>query len=444
MASPNVAMEVISLFGITQYFSEDTNCILKGEQKYKSGFVLDARMQDHAVHGVVRASMKNMSYKVTLTVDNKGNIEESHCECPRGNWICSHMAATAIYCNRNGFSKTDLPNSWIKKPKTAQKVVMSMAEHFPAKKAEYSALSRAFTEDDKRFLYEELEKSSPCPLTWMIDSTQECVAGSGAHHRPPLMEELLTLFLQNKDQFIEKCSVNLDQINWVAKETSQQRSCSLWGKLKHLRLTSSNFGLILQCHNRFKAKGTTHPSSLFKTLKGNYNLKTNAIAWGKVHENNALQKYCALTGNSVTKIGLVLFPCGFLGSSPDGIISVTPNTSSGVLEIKCPYKYRDYNVSDMITKELNGSYQKPSFYLTSNGELNNQHNYWHQVQGEIHATGVEWADFVVWTTKDLHISRVPKDHDWASNSLPMLQEFYLDCFLPHLCAEKHHEPANTH
>ena len=52
-----------------------------------------------------------------LTVDGSGGIACAHCECPRGNWICSHMAATAIYANKKGLSKTDLPNSWIARPK---------------------------------------------------------------------------------------------------------------------------------------------------------------------------------------------------------------------------------------------------------------------------------------------------------------------------------------
>ena len=55
-------------------------------------------------------------------VNGDGNIlNNSSCECLRGSWICSHIDATAIYANRLGLSKTDLPNSWIARPKTAAK-----------------------------------------------------------------------------------------------------------------------------------------------------------------------------------------------------------------------------------------------------------------------------------------------------------------------------------
>ena len=49
--------------------------------------------------------MKDKCYAVSLEVNGDGNILTGSCECPRGNWICSHMAATAIYANKRGLSK---------------------------------------------------------------------------------------------------------------------------------------------------------------------------------------------------------------------------------------------------------------------------------------------------------------------------------------------------
>ena len=69
----------------------------------------------------VRASMKDKSCSVSLTIDGSGRIKQATCDCPRGKWICSHMAAASVYVNKKGFSKTDLPKSWIACPKKAAK-----------------------------------------------------------------------------------------------------------------------------------------------------------------------------------------------------------------------------------------------------------------------------------------------------------------------------------
>ena len=117
-----MARELITLGGITGFFKDDLYSISKGELKFKGDFVLELRIVNHSVHAKVRASMKDKSYSVTLVVDVEGGISEGKCECPRGNWLCSHMAATAIYANKKGLSKTDLPNSWIARPKKAAKL----------------------------------------------------------------------------------------------------------------------------------------------------------------------------------------------------------------------------------------------------------------------------------------------------------------------------------
>ena len=51
--------------------------------------------------------MKDRTYKVGLTVNgDDGLITSATFECPRGRWICIHMAAMAIHVNWKGFSKT--------------------------------------------------------------------------------------------------------------------------------------------------------------------------------------------------------------------------------------------------------------------------------------------------------------------------------------------------
>ena len=116
-----MASQAISLTGILQFFRADENTIRKGELKFTSGFVLDLGICDFILSAKVRASMKDKSYSVSLTTDGSGGMNKATCECPPGNWVCSHMAAVAIFVNKQGLSKTDLPNSWIARRKKAAK-----------------------------------------------------------------------------------------------------------------------------------------------------------------------------------------------------------------------------------------------------------------------------------------------------------------------------------
>ena len=46
--------------------------ITEGEFKFNSGFVLDVKLKGFEVFAIVRASMKDPSYRVGLNIDGKG------------------------------------------------------------------------------------------------------------------------------------------------------------------------------------------------------------------------------------------------------------------------------------------------------------------------------------------------------------------------------------
>ena len=153
------------------FFIDDINSVTKGDLKYKADFVFDLRIADFVIMAKIRAFMKDKSYSVKLTLDGNGGVVEEECECPRGNWICSHMAATAIYIyiHKRGMSKTDLPNAWIAKPKKAAKCESRIfANLFPSPRPEYKATRRAVTTTDRDVLYSELSalllRGIQCPL----------------------------------------------------------------------------------------------------------------------------------------------------------------------------------------------------------------------------------------------------------------------------------------
>ncbi|XP_065062194.1 uncharacterized protein LOC135689022 [Rhopilema esculentum] len=294
----------------------------------------------------------------------------------------------------------------------------------------YRATSREVDDEDRAFFYKELcETGLTCPFQWILGPELPQIQAKNPL-MPQLIEDLVEDFLSNKEAFIEKC--NDAQIKWLASNTVEQRLSPMWAKFRRLRLTGSNFGAVLKAIQRNKNQNRPYPPSLFKTLRMEYSLgKKDAIMWGQMHEEMAIQSYSQITGNTVTKTGLHLFPCGFLGSSPDGIISVPDDTENiGVIEVKCTFKYRNASISEIIQNELPDGSKGSSFYLKKDGHLRENHEYWHQVQAEMASVGVNWAHFVLWTLKETYYTQVIRDPNWEKISLPVLQDFYLNELFP--------------
>ena len=108
---------------------------------------------------------------------------------------------------------------------------------------------------------------------------------------------------------------------FVSETMKTRQKCQLWGQFKRLRLTGSTFGLVLDAIRRKIEKGHEYPPSLFRALKDGYTLSTNdAILWGKLYEGKACRGYIEDNGNKVEPTGLDLFPCAYLGCSPDCIV----------------------------------------------------------------------------------------------------------------------------
>ena len=81
----------------------------------------------------------------------------------------------------------------------------------------------------------------------------------------------------------------------------------------------------------------------------------------------------------------------FLGATLDAKVCCEGVT--GILKVKCPYTARDMSINQAVT-------QVTRFCLTETDgkvELNGEHDYYCQVQGQLFVTGVPFCDFVVYT-----------------------------------------------
>lgn len=146
----------------------------------------------------------------------------------------------------------------------------------------------------------------------------------------------------------EHCLEYIDSLNmspaecYLTEELSRGQTINLnWKKARHGRITASNFGSVC------KRAASTSPDNLVKTLLYSTPFDTDATRWGRNHETAARRQYSTRMGKchkslTVRQSGLVVnYMYPHLGASPDGFVNCEHcEEPQGLLEIKCPFKYR--------------------------------------------------------------------------------------------------------
>lgn len=72
-------MAAISISALTNFFSDEPKSISRGENHYKSGHNESFSYSDGILRGSVQASMKNKSYKVTVSIMINTKLERRAC-----------------------------------------------------------------------------------------------------------------------------------------------------------------------------------------------------------------------------------------------------------------------------------------------------------------------------------------------------------------------------
>ena len=240
--------------------------------------------------------------------------------------------------------------------------------------------------------------------------------------------------------FKESLKLPTAELRRIEQETRDQSRSSLWFSQRKYRITASFFGEI------FKRLPSTPPHHLVLRIIDPKPFNCAATEWGKTHEACALEAYRnhhRSRGNTdlvTSSAGFVISEENpFLGASPDGYV-YDPSTlqSFGLVEIKCPYKYRAYTPTEASLKS--------DFFCEivtqTNGDqmfqLKQNHSYYCQVQGQMAITDRTWCDFVVYTSKGIAVERIPFDKDfWKNELLPKLVDFFDNCVAPELVSPIH-------
>ena len=117
-------------------------------------------------------------------------------------------------------------------------------------------------------------------------------------------------------------------------------------------------------------------------------------------------------------------------ASPDAI-SFCQCHCNGCVEIKCYFCIKDTSISEAVKKGVSVCLEQSTDRL----KRKRNHAYWYQVQLQLAISEFTHADFVVWTTQDMHIERIEGDHLFFESQLKVANEFYISGILPELLAK---------
>ncbi|KAH8022150.1 hypothetical protein HPB51_022032 [Rhipicephalus microplus] len=204
-------------------------------------------------------------------------------------------------------------------------------------------------------------------------------------------------YAEKERAVLASLQVNEKQQMKIEKATRGQADNTTWHFERNMRLTASNFYAV--CRRR----EWTPCDALVKTLLYKKNFTSAALERGRQQERVAIRLYEQEMETAVQPCGLFVYPeYGFLAAVPDGLIA-----SDGIVEVKCPFTAKDMEPSEAAKK-----YNQRS-QVHEPPKLSRSHNYFYQVQGQLHITKRSFCHFVVCTSKGIHVQRIERDNDFC-------------------------------
>ena len=199
--------------------------------------------------------------------------------------------------------------------------------------------------------------------------------------------------------------------------TRDQSKSPVWHAYRTGRVTAS------KVHDILVMKSSTQPD----------NLVYKYMQWGKDMESIAITKYAqTITAFhqdiKISQSGLVISPkLPYLAASPDGIRHCSCHEKC-LIEIKCPYTLKD--------KDPTKCFGIDSFCIDATGNLKKSHRYYAQVQMQMYVTLIDTCDFVVYTEKDIFITKIEKDSAFIDSMVVKSTKFFFNHLMPELLSRQ--------
>ena len=256
-------------------------------------------------------------------------------------------------------------------------------------------------------------------------------------------------------ELLQLCKEHLDRLKVSSEDIDNICQCTIdqnddisgkWMKQRRGRVTASSFGAIA------KRKSSFVP--LVKRLLYAKHVTTRAMRYGHLHEVHARNAYTTYLLDkhkdaTVMRTGLHIDPKhNWIGTSPDGIVNDPSSVDDphGLLEIKCPASAESTSL-----EELCGTSNFFLKYVDGKFHLKKSHDYYYQIQGQLHVTCRSWCDLVVWTPlgvppspptspsyTPIMVERINVDEDfWNAKIFPKLADFYMKHMFPEIASPRH-------
>ncbi|KAJ7965061.1 Type II superfamily restriction endonuclease [Quillaja saponaria] len=198
-----------------------------------------------------------------------------------------------------------------------------------------------------------------------------------------------------------------DETCSILKSRGLQHRFKNWKELRKHKLTASNFAGAIGFWPRQRVQLWLEKLGAIEPFCGNL-----ATCWSNIKEEEALERYKLITGNSVMFPEFQVYRGNpedeWIAASPDGLVDgmVYDLPSQGVLEIKCPFFSGDMSMASPW-KHI------PVHYIP-------------QAQGLMEITGRDWMDFYVWTPKGSSLFRLHHDAEYWDIMKMALSDFWWD------------------
>ncbi|XVF56645.1 hypothetical protein PTKIN_Ptkin06aG0136600 [Pterospermum kingtungense] len=203
------------------------------------------------------------------------------------------------------------------------------------------------------------------------------------------------------------------------RSSSFQHWFKNWQEQRRHKLTASTFAAAIGFWPKRRAQLWLEKLGAIEPFSGNL-----ATCWSNMKEEEALERYKLITGNTVEfpqfqVYGKMNPEDSWLAASPDGLVDrfVYGLPSRGVLEIKCPFFGGD------MSKAI--PWKRIPLYCIP------------QAQGLMEIMDRDWMDFYVWTPKGSSLFRIYRDIEYWGVLKLALSDFWLKHVQPakKLCSE---------
>ena len=232
-------------------------------------------------------------------------------------------------------------------------------------------------------------------------------------------------------------NISTEHVKIVEELTRGQAKNSLWFKLRTGRITASI--MKLACRTNIENPSL---SLLNRICYPSETFECQSTKWGKDNEKRARKLFTEQMSKyhknfKVRDCGLILNELHpSFGASPDGFAKCDC-CGEGIIEIKCPFKFRDSLISDFL------SHSNSCLELVDGDvSLKKDHGYMYQIQTQIHMSNMFYGYFVLWTKKDMHIEMVQKDDVIWNEICDKGKKFFKNVVLPELLGHYFSHPRN--